>query len=153
LLTEQKSEVSISDDISSVGDGINPEKDPGFMRSHRAHRSHRSQLTDNTLPENSFIPIVVVEDFFETDIDKEFSPLPDHSLEQSPCYPIIGSKSRDDHIIYHCRLHPKVKNTDLDSLERHCRFADPDQHKAEILRSIQEGHTYQENNTLDLQNQ
>jgi hypothetical protein len=57
LLTEQKSEVSISDDISSVEEVT--EKDPGFMRSHRAYRSQ-----DSVPAENSFMPIVSVEDFF-----------------------------------------------------------------------------------------
>jgi hypothetical protein len=37
----------------------------------------------------SSMAIVSVEDFFNADL-----PLPEHSFEQSPCYPIIGSKSR-----------------------------------------------------------
>jgi hypothetical protein len=84
LPTKQKSEVSISDDITSLEEET--EKDPGFMRSHRAHRSQPTDLT-----ENSFKPIVSVEDFFKVDPGNQSSALPDHSLEQSPCYPIIGS--------------------------------------------------------------
>jgi hypothetical protein len=49
--------------------------------------SIRSQLTP---AENSSMPIVSVEDFFSC---KQSLPLPNHSLEQSPCRPIIGSKS------------------------------------------------------------
>ena len=84
------------------------------------------------------MPIVSVEDFFRADPDKPSLPLPDHSLEQSPCYPIIGSKSSGDHIIYYCKLHHKVENTNLESIEHHCRFTDPDHHKAEIMKSFQE---------------
>jgi hypothetical protein len=96
---------------------------------------HRSQLTDNTPAENSSMPIVSVEDFFSS---KQSLPLPDHSLEQSPCYPIIGSKSGGDHIIYYCKIHRKVENANLESIEHHCRFTDPDHHKAEIMKSSQE---------------
>jgi hypothetical protein len=79
--------------------------------------------------------IVSVEDFFSS---KESLQLPNHSLEQSPCYPIIGCKYRRDYTIYYCKLHRKVENANLESIEHHCRFAEPDHHKAEIMKSFQE---------------
>jgi hypothetical protein len=39
--------------------------------------------------------------------------------------------------MYYCK-NPKVKNTNLESIEHHCRFADPDHHEAEIMKSFQE---------------
>jgi hypothetical protein len=95
---------------------------------------HGSQLSDNTPAQKPFMPIVSVEDFFSS---KQPLPLPDHSLEQSPCYPIIGSKPGGNYIMYHCKIHPKVKNTNLESIEHHCRFADPNHHKEEIMKSFQ----------------
>jgi DNA replicative helicase MCM subunit Mcm2 (Cdc46/Mcm family) len=76
-----------------------------------------------------------VEEFFKTD-DRQILSLPDHSLEQSPCYPIIDSKSKGSHIWYHCKLHPKVKNVNLSSIEHHCKYSDHNQHKAAILRLL-----------------
>ena len=72
--------------------------------------SIRSQLTPT---ENSSMPIVSLEDFFKDNPDKQSLPLPNHSLEQSPCRPIIGSKSQGNYIMYYCRIHPKVKNASL----------------------------------------
>jgi hypothetical protein len=100
-----------------------------------SHRAHRSQPTNNTPIEDSVMPIVSVEDFFSS---KESLQLPNHSLEQSPCYPIIGCKYRRDYTIYYCKLHRKVENANLESIEHHCRFAEPDHHKAEIMKSFQE---------------
>lgn len=96
LDTEKKSEVSISNGISRVEK--NTEKDP---ESERSHRAHRSQLIDKNPAEHSFMPIISVEDFFSSN---QSLPLPVHSLEQSPCCPIIGSKSGGDYIIYYCKL-------------------------------------------------
>jgi hypothetical protein len=76
-----------------------------------------------------------VEEFFK-DEDRQILPLPDHSLEQSPCYHIIGSKSKRGHIWYHCKLHPKVVNTNLNSVEHHCKYSDRNQHKEAILRLL-----------------
>jgi hypothetical protein len=77
------------------------------------------------------MPIVSVEDFYNSE---QSLPLPDHSLKQSPCCPIIGG----DYIIYYCKAHPKVENTNLESIEHHCRFTDTEHHKAEIMKSFQE---------------
>ena len=38
-------------------------------------------------------------------------PPPEHSLDQSPCYPIITKRGE----FYYCKLHPKVSNIHLHS--------------------------------------
>jgi hypothetical protein len=77
--------------------------------------------------------IVSVEWFFRDVADLPYEPLPEHSLEQSPCYPIIG---RNNNKLYFCGLHPEVKNVYLDSIEQHCKYKDPDYHKSEILKLL-----------------
>jgi hypothetical protein len=39
----------------------------------------------------SFAPIIPVDEFFKDDYNKPYTALDNHSLEQSPCYPIIGA--------------------------------------------------------------
>jgi transcriptional regulator with XRE-family HTH domain len=76
-----------------------------------------------------------------TSIDNFFSNdklLSGHSIEQSVCYPIIGSKSEGDYTMYYCKIHPKIKNANLGSIEHHCRFSNPDQHKTEMLRVLEQ---------------
>jgi hypothetical protein len=75
--------------------------------------------------------IVSVERFFHDVADLPYQPLPEHTVEQSPCSPIIG---RNNNGLYFCRLHPEVKNVNLDPIEHHCKYKDPDYHKSEILR-------------------
>ena len=78
--------------------------------------------------------IVSVECFFNDVADLPYEPLPEHSLEQSPCYPIIG---RDNNrVIFLQALHPEVKNVNLESVEHHCKYKDPDYHKSEILKLL-----------------
>jgi hypothetical protein len=95
----------------------------------------RSQLTANTPIENFSMPILSVEDFFSSN---QSLPLVAHSLEQSPCYSIIGSKPQGKHIMYYCRIHTEFKNINLESIEHHCRLSDPDQHRAEIMKSFRD---------------
>ena len=76
--------------------------------------------------------IVSVERFFHDVADLPYQPLPEHSLEQSPCYPIIGKNQK----FYFCKLHPEVKNVNLESIEHHCKYKDPDYHKSEILKLL-----------------
>ncbi len=78
-------------------------------------------------------PIVSVENFFSNDM-----PLPDHSLEQSPCYTIIDvSQDEMGFQTYHCKLHPELMgSTFLTAIENHCRD-NPDTHKTEILRLLE----------------
>ena len=76
-----------------------------------------------------------MEEFFR--VDKPYLSLTDYPLEQSPCFHIIGSKSKGGHIRYHCKLHPKIVNTNLNSIEHHCKYSDHIQHKEAILRILQ----------------
>jgi hypothetical protein len=71
-----------------------------------------------------------VEDFFSDESD--YRSLPEHSLEQSPCHPIIQRKD----IFYACILHPKARNINLETIEHHCRYKEPDIHKQEILSKL-----------------
>jgi hypothetical protein len=96
-------------------------------------RSRRSQLTP---AENSFAPIVSVEVFFSS---MQSLPLPNHSLEQSPCYPIIGSKPAGNHTMYYCQVHPKTTTINLGSIEQHWKMLDPDHHKTEIISRLHKG--------------
>jgi hypothetical protein len=82
-------------------------------------------------------PIVSVDVFFDPSIAYQL--LPPHTVEQSPCYPIIIVK--DDGVIYYCKLHEQEDGygyTNLDAVERHCKTEDPELHKAEILRLLDE---------------
>jgi hypothetical protein len=77
-------------------------------------------------------PIRSVEAFFSNDIS-----LDGHSIESSPCYPIIGSRPGEisTDTVYYCKLHPdNLGSTFLSAIENHCRDKEPDIHKAEILR-------------------
>jgi hypothetical protein len=76
--------------------------------------------------------IVSVERFFHDVADLPYQPLPEHSLEQSPCYPIIDRNNRS----YFCRLHPEVKNVNLDPIEHHSKYKDSAYHKSEILKLL-----------------
>lgn len=110
--------------------------------------------TDNNLLETSYTSyasysndrIERIHDFFD-DLDSQYQPLPSHSFEESPCHPIIGEaqskinyKNDDDlvvsPILYLCKLHPKVKSVHLSTIEHHCKYNDPELHKAEILRLL-----------------
>ena len=59
-----------------------------------------------------------------------YTPLPEHDLDQSPCYPIIAQKQG----YFYCRLHPEVKNVHLESIEHHIKYKDPETHKSELLK-------------------
>jgi len=67
-----------------------------------------SPLTQTPEPKvhEAFKPIVSVENFFS---DEQSLPLSLHSLEQSPCYTIIGSKPAGNHTMYYCEVHPREK--------------------------------------------
>jgi hypothetical protein len=84
-------------------------------------------------PPRTIDPIASVDEFFSNDI-----PLDGHSLEQSPCYSIIGSKPGEipTNTVYYCKLHPDLPSTFINAIENHCRDKEPDIHKAEILRVL-----------------
>jgi hypothetical protein len=76
--------------------------------------------------------ILSVEGFFRDDSDLLYEPLPEHTIKESPCYPIIDKNQK----LYFCRLHPECKNVNLESVEHHCKYKDPDYHKSEILKRL-----------------
>jgi hypothetical protein len=78
-------------------------------------------------------PVVSIEEFFHDLPDLPYTPLPVHSLDQSPCYPIIGMKAN----LYFCKLHPEFKNIHLETIEHHCKYQEPDNHKSEITKLLQ----------------
>jgi hypothetical protein len=87
--------------------------------------------TDPSITQSIPKPIVSAEDFFHDAPDLSWQPLPAHTLEQSPCHPIIVNKGR----FYYCKVHPKeVRSIYLETIEQHCKYKDPDLHKEEILR-------------------
>ena len=84
--------------------------------------------------------MVSIEEFFFDDPaitpESPWKPLPKHSLEQSPCYPIIGTRNKYRVPFYYCKLHPDIENIHLESIEHHCKFSNPEFHKAEILKFL-----------------
>ena len=56
-------------------------------------------------------------------------PLPEHGLDQSPCYPIIALKQG----CFYCRLHPEIKNVHLESIEHHIKYKGSAAHKSPLL--------------------
>ncbi len=75
-----------------------------------------------------------MEEFFHDDPSSAWQLLPPHTLEQSPCYPIIVVK---EGCLHNSRLHPNEEGygyTNFEAIERHCRTEQPELHKAEILR-------------------
>jgi hypothetical protein len=82
--------------------------------------------------------MMTIDDFFFYDHNIAWKPLPKHSLEQSPCYPIIGMHREYPVPFYYCRLHPRVENIYLQSIEHHCKFSKPEVHKSELLKSLKE---------------
>ena len=85
-----------------------------------------------------FQPIVSAEQFFYDDPDAPYQSLPSHSLEESPSAPIIGSKAEGKFVWHYCKLHPDDVNSNLSSIEHHCKYKDPEIHKQEILRILQQ---------------
>jgi replicative DNA helicase Mcm len=73
-----------------------------------------------------------VEEFFCDNPTLPWQPLPEHSLEESPCYPIISKKGK----FYYCKVHPSIENIYLETIEHHCKYKEPDVHKSEILRLL-----------------
>jgi hypothetical protein len=91
-----------------------------------------SSNTQSPLSIHTHTPIVTVQEFFRVhpDVPYEYQTLPPHSLEQSPCYPIISKKGG----FYRCKVHPKEQNIYLETIEHHCKYKDPELHKSEIIR-------------------
>jgi hypothetical protein len=87
-------------------------------------------------------PTASIDDFFFEDPDitprNPWKSLPEHTLEQSPCYPIIGIHDKYKASMYYCKLHRRIQNIYLESIEHHCKFSDPELHKSEILKFLEE---------------
>jgi hypothetical protein len=77
-----------------------------------------------------------ITDFFYDDPNKPWEPLPEHTLYQSPCQPIIAIKQN----YYYCILHPEIKNIHLESIEHHIKYKDPAAHKSELLKLLKLTH-------------
>jgi hypothetical protein len=54
--------------------------------------------------------------------ENPWRPLSKHSLEQSPCYPIIGMHNKYRVPFYYCKLHPHIENIYLENIEHHCKL-------------------------------
>ena len=82
--------------------------------------------------------ITSIEEFFINKSNQGWRPLSSHTLEQSPCYPIIDKRQyfndNGSGMFYYCKLHPDIQNRNLESIEHHCRYKDPELHKSEILK-------------------
>jgi hypothetical protein len=115
---------SVFENISNIGE----EKG-----SHRSDGSHsRYVSTNDSSTTNETQSVVSIEEFFN---DEPWQPLPQHSLEQSACYPIIGINHKRG--TYYCKLHRKEsENIYLESVEHHCKYQKPEAHKKEIMRLI-----------------
>ena len=81
--------------------------------------------------------IISVEEFFMDKSNQGWRPLSSHSLKQSPWYPIIDKRQYINDSVsatfYYCKLHPDIENINLESIEHHCKYRDPELHKSEIL--------------------
>ena len=85
-----------------------------------------------------------VEEFFLDNPNLAYQPLDLHSLEQSPCYPIIDLKAEAGVVWYNCKLHPDFVNINLHSIEHHCKSFRPELHRQilNILNQQTERHDY-----------
>ena len=81
---------------------------------------------------------VRIEDFFHDDPKLPWQSSLDHSLEESPCYSIIEKEQIKSigQTYYRCRIQPDVWNIDLLGIENHCKYYEPDKHKTEILKRL-----------------
>jgi hypothetical protein len=85
--------------------------------------------------------LISIEDFFYNNPyispKNPWRPIPNHSLEESPCYPIIGVNNKYRVPLYYCKLHAGFKNIYLESIEHHCKFSNPQLHKSEIIKRLE----------------
>ena len=91
--------------------------------------------------------IGTIEEFFRDTPYEDWKPLPTHEIYQSPCYPIIGIRIyrwinfkagiRMSSQWYYCKVHPKIENMYLHSIEHHCKYSEPEIHKSKVLEFLQ----------------
>jgi hypothetical protein len=98
-----------------------------------AHASSCSPLHDDSSLdiERKTVKVSPITEFFYDDPTMPYAPLPDHDLDQSPCYLIIATKQG----YFYCKLHPEIKNVHLKSIEHHIKYKDHGIHKSELLKS------------------
>lgn len=85
----------------------------------------------STQPERDVSIPSKIEEFFHDDPNLPRVGLPEHSLEESPCYHLIKSMGRT---IYKCKLHPELLFIDLAGIEHHCKYKEPYLHRSEAIR-------------------
>ena len=39
--------------------------------------------------------------------------------------------------LFFCLLHPEIENENLDSIEHHCKYKEPERHKEELIKKFQ----------------
>ena len=62
----------------------------------------------------------IVEDFFYDNPNLPGQPLPEHTLEESPCSPIIEIDK--DRYVYYCKLHGVTPYLYLEAIEHHSKI-------------------------------
>jgi hypothetical protein len=100
-------------------------------------RKIRFDPAGTTIPEKN-ARLVRLEEFFNDINDLSWQSSPEHSLEESPCSPIIVKdeiKSMEQ-TIYICKVHPDCWYIDIRGIEYHCKHYEPDKHKAEINKNL-----------------
>jgi hypothetical protein len=109
----------------------------------QAHNNEETNLPEvksspTTLHVNNRGMLSKVKEFFHDDPNLPCESLPEHSLEASPCYPIIDKKKIGtmNQTIYLCKIHPDVWSIDIEYVENHCKYQDPDKHEAAIVESL-----------------
>jgi hypothetical protein len=98
-------------------------------------KNSKELFTSTKMNNLVYSPLLSIEEFFD-DSNKE--PLPQHNLDQSPCRPIIETDKLKTmgKTFYRCKIHPDVWNIDLLGIEQHCRYQEPDKHKARLLELL-----------------
>jgi len=84
-----------------------------------------------------------IEEIFASDNGQEV----DHTFEDSICRPLIGKQIYKP-FFYYCKEDPNVVNVNLESIEHHIKFKDPESHKSKLLEMIQREHMDKDENTM-----
>ena len=120
---------------------LSPIKDGKTISQNKNEKNEPDGLISDTSDTSDSIriqPVVSIEEFFHdcNNPDASWKSLPEHDLKQSPCYHIIGINHNRKIQLYYCKLHPNIQNANLESIEHHCKYKEPDVHKLELLRLL-----------------
>jgi hypothetical protein len=124
-----KQEVSTGEEIhAQIASDISG-KPGGNIEGHASTCSpiHDTSSVDT---EHETVKVSSITDFFYDDPNVPYTPLPEHDLEQSPCFSIIAIKQG----YFYYRLHPDIKNVHLESIKHHIKYKDPEIHRSELLK-------------------